>query len=187
MGRMVPGEEAARALAGRVARDVDPNLVSGMSLVAALLAAAGFYLGLEVPAALLVALSGFLDLVDGEVAREFGRATRRGDFLDHTFDRLADAAILLGIGLGPVVPVSAGLAAALSTVLVAYVGTQAEAVGLERVYGGLARRSNVMGLVVAAALATPVAPGALLYAAWLVVLLSVVTFVQRFVAVYRRL
>ncbi|MBS1263922.1 MAG: Archaetidylinositol phosphate synthase [Methanonatronarchaeales archaeon] len=188
MGRMPPLSETwARRLARAAARDVDPNALTWASLAAALLAAAAFHAGLPVHAAPLVALSGFLDLVDGEVARSHGRSTRLGDFLDHTLDRVGDSAVFVGLGLGPMVPLEVGLGAALSTVLVAYLGTQAEAVGLERVYGGLARRSNVMALVFVASLAEAVYAGALVYAAWLVVALSAATFLQRFLKVYRSL
>lgn len=183
----MPGERTFRGAARRAAADVDPDLVSLASLLAAVAAGTSFYLGHPVPAAFLVVVSGFLDVVDGEVARLYDSASRRGDFLDHSFDRVADAAIFVGVGLGPAVPASLGLAAALSTVLVAYLGTQAEAVGLQRVYGGVARRSNVMGLVVVAALVEPLLPGLLEGAVLLVVVLSVVTFLQRFRAIYRGL
>jgi len=183
----LPGEEAARSLARRAAADVDPNIVSLASLLAAAAAGAAFYLGATVPGALLVAFSGFLDLVDGEIARAHGHSSRLGDFLDHTFDRVADVAIFTGIALGPTVPLPTGLAAALATVMVAYLGTQAQAVGLQRVYGGIARRSNVMPLVFVAGTITPLFHDSLLQATRLIVTLSVVTFLQRFVSIYRGL
>lgn len=184
----LPGEELARSAARAAARwDVDPNLVSLVSLLSAAAAGAAFWLDHSLLAAPLIALSGYLDLVDGELARRYGRSTRLGDFLDHTFDRLGDAAIFVGLGLGPGVPLSLGIAAALSTVLVAYVGTGAQAIGLDRVYGGLARRSNVMILTVLAAVATPLHPDALLYLAYVVIALSALTFLQRFIAVWKEL
>lgn len=184
----LPGEDAARRAARWGARwDVSPNLVSLLALLAAVAAAAAFARGRPLLAAPLVALAGYLDLVDGEVARRFDRSTRRGDFLDHTFDRLADVALFLGIGLGPAVPLELGLGAAVANLLVAYLGTQARSVGLDRVYGGLARRSNVTAILFLAALSTPLLPDALRYAAMLVIALSGVTFLQRFVAIYRRL
>jgi len=40
--------------------------------------------------------AGFLDLIDGAVARMSGRATKRGAFLDTIFDRYVDGIVLLG-------------------------------------------------------------------------------------------
>lgn len=184
---MPPGEEKARALARAAAIDVDPNLVSFASLLSAILAGASFYVGRPLAGALFLALAGYLDLVDGEVARKYSAESGRGDFLDHTFDRLADTSIFVGLGLGPLAPLDWALAAAVSTLMVAYLGTQAEAVGLGRVYGGLARRSNVLGLVFVASLIQPFNAEALLLGAVLVVVLSAETFIQRFLRVYRGL
>lgn len=41
-------------------------------------------------------IAGFLDLVDGAVARISGRATKNGAFLDTIFDRYVDGIVLLG-------------------------------------------------------------------------------------------
>jgi phosphatidylglycerophosphate synthase len=46
---------------------------------------------------LALALSGGLDAVDGTIAREFERSTAFGGILDLTFDRLVEAAVLLGL------------------------------------------------------------------------------------------
>jgi phosphatidylglycerophosphate synthase len=45
--------------------------------------------------ALLV--SGFFDILDGAVARQTGRVTLFGGFLDSVLDRYADLAVTLGI------------------------------------------------------------------------------------------
>ena len=41
-------------------------------------------------------MAGFLDLVDGAVARISGRSTKKGAFLDTVFDRYVDGIVLLG-------------------------------------------------------------------------------------------
>jgi phosphatidylglycerophosphate synthase len=46
---------------------------------------------------LALSLSGILDAVDGTIAREFGAATVLGGVLDLTFDRIVEAAVLLGL------------------------------------------------------------------------------------------
>ncbi|MBV8055564.1 MAG: CDP-alcohol phosphatidyltransferase family protein [Deltaproteobacteria bacterium] len=46
---------------------------------------------------LALGLSGILDAVDGTLARESGAATALGGVLDLTFDRIVEAAVLLGL------------------------------------------------------------------------------------------
>jgi archaetidylinositol phosphate synthase len=98
------------------------------------------YLFLAVAA--LVFFAGVFDVVDGEVARQTHRASVRGDFLDHVFDRYADVAILLGIALSSYANPFLALLALVSLLLVSYMGTQAQAVGLGRLYGGLLSRAD---------------------------------------------
>ncbi len=92
--------------------------------------------------ALLVFFAGVFDVVDGEVARQTGKASVRGDFVDHVYDRYADIAILLGIALSTYANPFLALLALVSLLLVSYMGTQAQAVGKGRLYGGLLSRAD---------------------------------------------
>jgi archaetidylinositol phosphate synthase len=100
--------------------------------------------------AVLVLLAGIFDVVDGEVARETGRTSVRGDFLDHVFDRYADVAILLGIALSTYANPFLALLALVTLLLVSYMGTQAQAVGQGRLYGGLLSRADRLVVLVLA-------------------------------------
>jgi archaetidylinositol phosphate synthase len=122
-----------------------------LSLIALLLAVGAGLVALAVrwttpylflPVAALVLLAGIFDVVDGEVARRTGRSSARGDFLDHVFDRYADVAILLGIALSSYADPLLALLALVSLLLVSYLGTQAQALGLGRLYGGLLSRAD---------------------------------------------
>ena len=61
------------------------------------LAGALFYYGLDVHAFVCLLLSGFLDAIDGRVARLGEGPTAWGGVLDLTFDRVVEASVLLGI------------------------------------------------------------------------------------------
>ncbi|MDY6779108.1 MAG: CDP-alcohol phosphatidyltransferase family protein, partial [Halobacteria archaeon] len=121
-----------------------PNQVSLVSFVFALAGSALFYFASDfgayayVGASILVAVSGILDVVDGELARKIGggEGTRKGDFLDHTLDRYSDMSIIIGVagGVGEWV---VGVFALTGTFLTSYMGTQAQAVGAGRDYGGV--------------------------------------------------
>jgi archaetidylinositol phosphate synthase len=97
---------------------------------------------LFLPVAILIFLGGVFDVLDGAVARRTGRTSLRGDFLDHVLDRYADLAIVIGLAAsGYANPVVALLALA-SLLLTSYMGTQAQAVGQGRRYGGLLSRAD---------------------------------------------
>jgi archaetidylinositol phosphate synthase len=139
--------------------------------------------------AALVLLNGSLDLLDGQLAREQGVDSRAGDFLDHVLDRYADVVVVAGLAAG-VDRYALGFAAVTGVLMTSYLGTQIQAVGLGRSYGGLVGRADRLVLVgvtgVLAALA-PIRPGGLSVVAWLLVFLAVVghlTAIQRFYAAW---
>jgi len=113
---------------------VSPNALTYASLLLAALAAvlAGF--GYFAGAALLLALSGVCDILDGAVARASGRATPFGALLDSTVDRLSDAFPLLGLIVyyaDSHAAVALSAFAMLSSFAVSYVRARAEALGAE--------------------------------------------------------
>jgi archaetidylinositol phosphate synthase len=97
---------------------------------------------LFLPVSVLIFGAGVFDVIDGEVARATGRASPRGDLLDHVLDRYADLVLVIGIAIsGYAIPTLALLALA-SLLLTSYMGTQAQAVGQGRAYGGLLSRAD---------------------------------------------
>lgn len=141
----------------QVLRKVDPNLITWISFPFAVLAGLLFYLSdparyphryFIVLAAFCVMLNGMLDLLDGRIARLNGKMTPIGDFLDHTMDRFADVVILTGLSLSPWGAPRVGLVAIVVTLLSSYIGTQAQAVGAGRLYGGMVARADRMVLLI---------------------------------------
>lgn len=101
--------------------------------------------------ALLIFGSGLFDVIDGEVARTTGRASARGDFLDHVLDRYADLVIVVGIAVSGFADPVLALLALVSLLLTSYMGTQAQAVGQGRVYAGLLSRADRLVVLALAA------------------------------------
>ncbi|MGP8019126.1 MAG: CDP-alcohol phosphatidyltransferase family protein [Thermoplasmata archaeon] len=97
---------------------------------------------LFLPVALVIFLSGLFDVLDGEVARATGKASIRGDFLDHVLDRYADIILVVGIAVSGFVNPVLALFALVSLLLTSYMGTQAQAVGQGRLYSGLLSRAD---------------------------------------------
>ena len=144
--------------------DLDPSVLTWTSLLVSIL---GFYMLaiaemdtngslMIILAVILVLVAGVLDALDGALARHQGTDGPYGDFLDHTIDRIVDVGLLVAIGMNAafVSNMSAGLAAGLLTLLGSYMGTQAQSVGLDRIYGGFSRADRMiitlLGLLVAA-------------------------------------
>ncbi|MGD1099747.1 MAG: CDP-alcohol phosphatidyltransferase family protein [Thermoplasmata archaeon] len=101
--------------------------------------------------AVLIFLAGLFDVLDGEVARQTSRASIRGDFVDHVYDRYADVAILLGFAVSTYANPFLALLALVSLLLVSYMGTQAQALGQGRLYAGLLSRADRLVVLAVAA------------------------------------
>ena len=134
--------------------DLDPSSLTWASLG---LAIVSFYLlsqatndalgaGWIIGGVLLILLAGILDGLDGALARHQGTDGPYGDFLDHTIDRVVDVGLLVAIGMNAsfVDDPSTGLLAGLLTLFGSYMGTQAQSVGLGRIYGGFSRADRMV-------------------------------------------
>jgi len=147
----------------------NPNTLTMISLVFAFLAGLSFYLADRITiesffdpperahimlifASLFVFLNAGFDAVDGAVARLTGRASRRGDFVDHAIDRYADIFILGGIMLSPYCDTLIGALAIIAVLLTSYMGTQAQALGCGRDYSGVLGRADRLILLLFAPL-----------------------------------
>lgn len=136
--------------------------------------------------AVLVLANGWLDLVDGALARRLGESSRGGDLLDHVLDRYADIVIIAGLAAG-VDAYLLGFLAVTGVLMTSYLGTQIQAVGLGRDYGGALGRADRLALIGVTAVIAAGVPGPLLAGLTAVELLLVVfavvghlTAVQRF-------
>jgi CDP-diacylglycerol--glycerol-3-phosphate 3-phosphatidyltransferase/CDP-diacylglycerol--inositol 3-phosphatidyltransferase len=139
----------------------------------------------------------FSDMIDGAMARESGRASPFGAFLDSTLDRLGDAAIFGGLAMYYVGPGDNAALVALALYdltmgsVTSYARARAEALGMEAKVGiaersdrlvaillvtGLADLVNMLGAGPKALWAIPVVLGLLAVA-------STVTVVQRVLVV----
>lgn len=164
------------------------GLSADMLTVFGLVAAAGTALlianGNLVLAVFGLVLTGLPDILDGSVARHSGTAGRRGAFFDSVCDRVADALLLGGVawhltGTSAELPVLA-LAVLAASMLISYERAKAEALGLSARGGMMERleRTVLLGAGLAFDVLVPVL--------WIMLALTLVTAVQRFVMVWRQ-
>ena len=131
-----------------------PMGISLVSLITAIAAGYSFYMAdlnekhWLLIGALMVFLTAVFDALDGIVARMREIASRRGDLVDHTLDRVADIIIVGGIALGSLVDITLGFAAIIGILMLSYMGTQAQAVGAGREYAGLLGRADRLVVLV---------------------------------------
>lgn len=128
--------------------------------------------------------SGFVDLLDGAVARRTGQASPRGAFFDSVTDRVSDAVVLGGVawylaGESAYLPMLAFAAVALS-MLISYERARAEGLGYDA-RGGLMERAERMVLLGVGLFFHLLVP-----ALWLMIVLASLTAVQRFIKVWRQ-
>jgi CDP-diacylglycerol--glycerol-3-phosphate 3-phosphatidyltransferase len=189
---------------------IRPNHLTAAGLLLSLGAGLAFFEGSFRGGAILAAVGGVCDILDGQIARLSGRTSRFGAFLDSTLDRLAEAAVLCGIagfyfahvvvlamnpagaveevsrGLEPAVWWRVGLVAILALVgsfMVSYTRARAEGLGLECKVGWFERPERLVLIIVAAAFGVgPVMPAALI----VLMVLSFTTALQRAVHVWKK-
>lgn len=90
---------------GFASTGLSPNFWTAVGLVFALISAAVYGLGNQIEYGLVIGgvlllVSGFFDMVDGQVARVTGKTSKKGGYLDSMFDKIAEVAIFLGILVG---------------------------------------------------------------------------------------
>jgi archaetidylinositol phosphate synthase len=135
----------------RKMRNVNPNTITWIAFLFAVLAGLFFYLNniwFLLLAALCIFANALLDALDGKVAKLYKKTTKRGDFLDHVLDRYADVFIIGGIMLSVHCQWFIGLLAMLGVIFASYMGTQAQALGLSRDYGGILGRADRLVILI---------------------------------------
>ena len=186
-----------------------PNHLTIAGCVLSLGAGLAFFEGGFRWGALLLAFSGLCDMLDGPLARELGRDSKFGAFLDSTLDRLSEALVLSGIAgfylvhllelvhnpalvfeelqrdLEPGTWARASLVAVLALVgsfLVSYTRARAEGLGIPCRVGWFERPERMLVLIIAGAFGVGgVMSGALL----LLTVLSYATAAQRVAHVWK--
>jgi archaetidylinositol phosphate synthase len=127
--------------------NVNPNMISWAGLLLALLCGVIFYFSADrdwllIVGAVMVLVSGYFDALDGKIAKLAGKAGRKGDYLDHVFDRYADVFMIGGVAFSAWCNPYLGMLALVGVLLTSYMGTQAQAIGAPRLYAGLLGRAD---------------------------------------------
>ena len=184
-----------RSMQGVAKTKLTPDMLSiaGLALCVAGAVLVGFeqrneYLFFWLGGVLFIAGS-IADILDGALARAAGKGTVFGAFLDSTFDRLGEAAMLTAIGLvfmrdSNEIALVATFLAVIGSLLVSYTRAKAEMLGLRGDVGFGSRLERVVIVSVGLGLAPW---GLLQWPIYLLAAMAWVTVVQRMLFVRRQL
>ena len=162
---------------------IHPNTVTLVGFLLQVGVGVVFGLGHLVLGGWLLLVVAPVDALVGALARALGQKSLLGAFLDSTFDRLSDAALILGLTVhylrqGEHLEVVLLLISLVAALMVSYTRARAEALGFPCRVGLLTRLERIVLIAALSAVGLPIVM------IWALAVLSVFTVVQRILYVY---
>lgn len=164
---------------------ISPNTISITGTLFGFLSAFLIFFEYPVLGAVSLLIAGFLDILDGAVARTQGRVTRFGGFFDSVLDRYTDLSVMGAIVLvyvrhNEMYHALIGLVAVIGTALIPYARARAEAASIPCKTGLLERPERTVLVLIGLFI-----PLLLNYIVIILAALTHVTVVQRVVHVWK--
>ncbi len=132
-----------------------PNIITFISFLVSVCAGVVLAFNLLILGVILIILTGFVDMLDGAVARATGRETRFGSVWDHLLDRYAEFNILFGIAFSFYSIWYIPFITIFSMIMASFVRAKAESVGrLEKCTVGVAERQEKLLILIVGCLIT---------------------------------
>ena len=158
---------------------LSPNFWTGLGLLFAVLSALVYGLNIEfgvIVGGTLLLISGFFDVVDGQVARIAGKTSKRGYYLDSMFDKIAEVSIFLGILIGGYAEPYIVMLAITLSLLVSYARAKSDALNIKLQGVGIGERAERLLVVAIIGIC-----GFMQYAVLIVVIIAGITLIQRMI------
>ena len=131
----------------------------------------------------LLALSAFMDALDGEIARISNKAGIKGSFLDSSLDRIEDINYISGLFALGYTPIILGLLIGVSLVI-PYLRAKAESLGLKMEGRGIIERGERIIFLFVLLIIYLISFEISYYFLLIFLILSIITVIQRFMAIY---
>lgn len=149
--------------AALVAIGFNANIATIVGLLLAVVAAVFAAIGEFLIAGLISIPAALFDMIDGAIARRTGKVSDKGALLDSTFDRLSEAALLLGLLIYYSSTdtfrqdaIILAFVAFVGSIMVSYIRARAEGLGYKGTSGFLTRPERVVIMTVALIIGQPV-------------------------------
>ena len=138
---------------------------------------------------ILLLISGFFDIVDGQVARVTKKTSKKGGFLDSVSDKIAEVAIFLGILIGGFAEPYLVLLAISLSLLVSYARARAESLQVKLQGIGIGERAErLLVIAILGIIAGAIQIHELMeYAVIIVIIISAITLIQRIIVTSKEL
>ncbi len=156
-----------------------PNFWTLIGLVFALASALIYGLSLEfglIIGGILLLVSGFFDMVDGQVARATGKTSQKGSYLDSMFDKIAEVAIFLGLLVGGYAEPYLVILAITLSLLVSYARAKSDALNIKLQGVGIGERAERLLVIAIIGIIGYMEPAVII-----VVVIAGITLVQRMI------
>ena len=170
---------------GFASTGLSPNFWTGVGIVFAFASSIAYGLNIEfalIIGGILLLISGFFDIVDGQVARVTSKTSKKGAFLDSVFDKIAEVAIFLGILIGGYAEPYLVLLAITLSLLVSYTRARAESLGIKLQGIGIGERAERLLVIAIIGMI-----GFMDYAVIIVIVIAGITLIQRIVVTAKEL
>ena len=164
---------------GFAATGLSPNFWTVVGLVIALASAVVYVMGMEfglIIGGILLLVSGFFDMVDGQVARVTGKTSKKGEYLDSMFDKISEVAIFLGILVGGYAEPYLVLLAITLSLLVSYARAKSDLINIKLQGIGIGERAERLLVIAVIGIF-----GFMDYAVIIVVIIAGITLIQRMI------
>ena len=164
---------------GFASTGLSPNFWTSVGLVFALVSAMVYGLGIEfglVIGGVLLLVSGFFDMVDGQVAKVTGKTSKKGGYLDSMFDKIAETAIFLGILVGGYAEPYLVLLAITLSLLVSYARAKSDSLNVKLQGVGIGERAERLLVIAIIGII-----GFMEIAVLIVVIIAAITLIQRMI------
>ncbi len=164
---------------GFAATGLSPNFWTVVGLIVALSSAVVYGMGIEfglIIGGILLLVSGFFDMVDGQVARVTGKTSKKGEYLDSMFDKISEVAIFLGILVGGYAEPYLVLLAITLSLLVSYARAKSDIINVKLQGIGIGERAERLLVIAIIGII-----GFMDYAVIIVIIIAGITLVQRMI------
>ena len=164
---------------GFAATGLSPNFCTVVGLGFALLSAIVYGMGIEfglIIGGVLLLVSGFFDMVDGQVARVTGKTSKVGSYLDSMFDKIAETAIFLGILVGGYAEPYLVLLAITLSLLVSYARAKSDSLNIKLQGIGIGERAERLLAIAIIGIIGYMEPAVII-----VVIIAGITLIQRMI------
>jgi archaetidylinositol phosphate synthase len=164
---------------GFAATGLSPNFWTVVGFIIALSAAVVYGMGVEfglIIGGVLLLVSGFFDMVDGQVARVTGKTSKKGEYLDSMFDKISEVAIFLGILVGGYAEPYVVLLAITLSLLVSYARAKSDLINIKLQGIGIGERAERLLVIAIIGII-----GFMDYAVIIVIIIAGITLIQRMI------